>query len=258
MSVLLPASSLAWREVIRFLRQRSRVLGSLGQGILLWVLIGGGFQASFRPPGARMGYVEYFFPGILALVVLFTAVFATIAVVEDRHSGFLQGVLVSPVPRWGVVLGQAAGSTILAVGQAVILLPLAPLIGVPLTFESAAAAIGVMTLVALAVSGLSLIIAWKLTTTQGFHAIMNLIIFPLWWLSGSLFPQQGLPGWIAWIVKLNPLTYGIVALRRAIYIPEPEAVAGLAPMGVSLAVSAAFCLLMFGMAVRAANTSKLR
>jgi ABC-2 type transport system permease protein len=258
--VLLAAASLARREVVRFLRQRSRVLGSLGQGLLLWVLIGGGFQASFRPPGAPdgMGYVEYSFPGIIALVVLFTAVFATIAVVEDRQSGFLQGVLVSPVPRWGVVLGQAAGSTLLAVGQAVILLPLAPLIGVPLGLTPVLATVGVMILVAFSVSGLGLIMAWRLTSTQGFHAIMSLILFPLWWLSGALFPQEGLPVWMAWIVRLNPITYGVAALRHALYLSDPAAVAGLAPMALSVGITLVFCALTFGVAVRAAATSQTR
>ena len=260
MSVLLAACSLAWREVKRFVRQRSRLFGSLGQGLLFWILIGGGFQASFRPAGAPsgLGYVEFVFPGVLAMVLLFSAVFATIAVVEDRHSGFLQGVLVSPVPRWGIVLGQALGSTILAVGQAAILLPLAPLVGIPLGVTSALAALGVMILMGLSVSGLGLIIAWRLTTTQGFHAIMNLILFPLWWLSGALFPQEGLPGWLEWVVRLNPLTYGMAALRRALYLSDPAPVAGLSPMLPALAITAAFCVIAFAAAVRAASTSRLR
>lgn len=260
MKILLAVATLAHREVIRFLRQRSRVLGSLGQGLIFWILIGGGFQASFRPQGAPsgLGYVEFVFPGVLAMVLLFSAVFATISVVEDRHSGFLQGVLVSPIPRWAVVLGQALGSTVLAVGQAALLLPLAPLVGIPLGVGSALATLGVMVLMGLSVSGLGLIIAWRLTTTQGFHAIMNLILFPLWWLSGALFPQEGLPGWIGWIVRLNPLTYGMSALRRALYLTDPAPVASLAPMLPALAVTAAFCLLAFGAAVSAANASRLR
>lgn len=260
MNTLQAAASLAHREVVRFLRQRSRVLGSLGQGLLFWILIGGGFQASFRPAGAPegLGYVEFVFPGVLAMVLLFSAVFATIAVVEDRHSGFLQGVLVAPVPRWGIVLGQALGSTVLAVGQAALLLPLAPLVGIPLGWSSALAALGVMILMGLSVSGLGLIIAWRLTTTQGFHAIMNLILFPLWWLSGALFPQEGLPAWMGWILRLNPLTYGMAALRRALYLADPAPVASLAPMATALLVTTAFCLLSFGAAVRAASTSRLR
>jgi len=254
---LLPAASLARREAVRFMRQRSRVVGSIGQALLLWLLIGAGFSASFRPGGASAGmsYAEYFFPGIIAVVLLFTAVFATISVVEDRHSGFLQGVLVAPVPRWSVVLGQAAGSTGLAVGQALLLLILAPLVGVPVSVGSVLATLGVMVLVAFSVSGLGLYIAWKLNSTRGFHAIMNLILFPLWWLSGALFPQAGLPGWMAWIIKLNPVTYEVTALRRAIYLGHPGAVDGLAPMGFSLLVTAVFTVLMFAFAVKASAAS---
>jgi len=256
-AVFLPAASLARREAVRFVRQRSRVIGSLGQALLLWLLIGGGFSASFRPGGAAsgMGYAEYFFPGIIAVVLLFTAVFATISVVEDRHSGFLQGVLVAPVPRWTVVLGQAAGSTALAVGQAILLLILAPLVGIPVSFVSVLATIGVMTLVAFSVSGLGLYIAWKLNSTRGFHAIMNLILFPLWWLSGALFPQEGLPGWMGWLIKLNPVTYEVTALRRAIYLGHPEAVTGLASMSFSLLVTAIFTVVMFALAVKASVKS---
>ena len=257
---LLPAASLARREVVRFLRQRSRVVGSLGQALLLWLLIGGGFQASFKPGGAAagMGYAEYFFPGILAVVLLFTAVFATISVVEDRHSGFLQGVLVAPVPRWAVVLGQAAGSTILAVGQAALLLLLAPLVGIPMSLGSLLATLGVMVLVSFSVSDLGLFIAWKLNSTRGFHAIMNLILFPLWWLSGALFPEAGLPGWMGWLVRLNPVTYEVTALRRAIYMERPDVLAGLAPMGFALLVTILFTAVSFAAAVRASVTSTAR
>ena len=116
------------REILRFVRQRSRVIGSLAQPIVFWALLGGGFSASFRP-GASAGegsYLEYFYAGSLALVLLFTAIFATISVVEDRRSGFLQGVLVAPVSRVRIVLGQALGATSLGVGQGVLFLLLSP------------------------------------------------------------------------------------------------------------------------------------
>jgi ABC-2 type transport system permease protein len=252
--------SLARREAVRFIRQRSRVLGSLGQALLLWALIGGGFSASFRPAGtaAGIGYSEYFFPGIVAAVLLFTAVFATISVVEDRQSGFLQGVLVAPVSRWAVVLGQAAGSTLLAVAQGLVLLLLAPFVGIRLTATTAAATLAVMTLVAFSVSGLGLLLAWRLTSTRGFHAIMNLILFPLWWLSGALFPVDGLPAWMAWIIKLNPITYEITALRHCLYLHQPEMVAALTPLGLSLAITAGFSILTFAAAVHAASRSEGR
>jgi ABC-2 type transport system permease protein len=255
---ILPASSLAWREAVRFMRQRSRVAGSLGQSLLLWVLIGSGFRASFRPTGAHegMGYSEYFYPGIVTLALLFTAIFSTISAVEDRQSGFLQGVLAAPISRTAIVMGQAAGSTGLAVFQGLVLLLLAPFAGISLGLLSAAATLGVMILIAFSVSSLGLVLAWRLDSTQGFHAIMNLILMPLWLLSGAFFPSEGLPGWLAWIVRLNPLTYETSAFRRCLYLSRPDAVASLPSLGISLAVTAVFSALTFAAAVRASGRSR--
>ena len=119
--ILLPAVTLCWREIVRFVRQRSRVTGAFAQPLVFWVLLGGGLKASFRPPGVPDGtsYVEYFYPGAIALVLLFTAIFSTISVVEDRREGFLQGVLVAPLSRSTIVLGQALGGTALALVQGI-------------------------------------------------------------------------------------------------------------------------------------------
>ena len=121
------------REVLRFVRQRSRLVGSLAQPVVFWLLLGGGLSGAFRPPGAApgSGYLEYFYPGVLALVLLFTAIFSTISTVEDRRSGFLQGVLVAPVGRTAIVLGQSLGGTTLAVFEGTLFLLLAPLAGSP-------------------------------------------------------------------------------------------------------------------------------
>src|SRR5437762_3504595 len=131
---MLAVATLWRREVIRFVRQRSRLVGALAQPLVFWLLLGGGLSPSFRPPGAPAGasYLAYLYPGILALVLLFTAIFATISTVEDRHSGFLQGVLVAPVSRTAIVVGQALGGTTLAVGQGLAFLAFAPLAGLRL------------------------------------------------------------------------------------------------------------------------------
>ncbi len=237
--------TLAMREVIRFLRQRSRVTGALLQPLVFWLLLGAGLSASFRPGPGEGTYVEYFFPGILALAVLFSAVFSTISVVEDRRSGFLQGVLVAPVSRFGVVAGQALGSTILGGGQAALLLALAPAAGVPLTWRAAGAALGVLALLAFALSALGLALAWRMTSTQGFHAIMNLVLMPLWLLSGAFFPAAGVPAWMGVVMAVNPLTYGLALLRRALYVDAPGAwgVGSLPPVWTSLAA-----VILFGLA----------
>ncbi len=255
---LLVIGTLCRREVVRFLRQRSRVVGSLGQPLLVWLLLGVGLTASFRPRGASdgPGYLEYFYPGVIALTLLFTAVFATISVVEDRKSGFLQGVLVAPVSRWSIVLGQAAGSTLLAVFQGLLLLLLAPLAGLSLGSQAVAAALGVMLLLSWALSGIGLLLAWRMESTQGFHALMNLVLIPMWLLSGAFFPLAGAPAWLEWIMKANPMTYGMAALRRTLYLGSPGATGGVEAfpsLTASLAIVALFGAVTLALAARLAR-----
>jgi ABC-2 type transport system permease protein len=248
---MLAVATLWRREVIRFVRQRSRLVGALAQPIVFWLLLGGGLSASFRPPGAPPGasYLGYLYPGILALVLLFTAIFATISTVEDRRSGFLQGVLVAPVSRSAIVVGQALGGTTLAVGQGLLFLALAPLAGVALAPMRVLAATAVMTIVAFGLTSLGLLIAWRMESTQGFHAIMNLLLIPIWLLSGAFFPPTGVATPLAWLMRLDPLTYGLAALRACLDPTAP----GLPPLGLSLAIALAFAAAMCAAAVATAR-----
>jgi len=253
----LPVMTLWWREVIRFVRQRSRLVGAFAQPLVFWLLLGGGFSASFRPPGAPQGtgYLEYLYPGTIILVLLFTAIFATIAVIEDRKAGFLQGVLVAPVPRMSIVLGQALGGTTLAMLQGVLFLMLAPVAGIALTVTSVLSVAVVMFLVSFALTSLGLIIAWRMESIQGFHAIMNLILLPIWFLSGAFFPATGLPAWLTWLMRLNPLTYGMAALRSSLYLGNPAAVGQLPRLAPSLVVSTLFAVGTFLVATGMAQRS---
>ncbi len=255
MSVWLPAVALWRREIVRFVRQRSRLVGAFAQPLVFWLLLGGGLNASFQPAGAGAGtsYVAYFYPGTIALVLLFTAIFATISTVEDRKAGFLQGVLVAPVPRWSVVLGQALGGTTLAVVQGILFLLLAPVVGIQLSEASILITTLFMVLIAMALTSLGLIIAWRMDSTQGFHAIMNLILLPIWMLSGAFFPMTGAPAPLQWIMALNPLTYGMAALRRCLYLGNATAAGEVAPLGLSLLVTVVFCIATFAGAVRIAS-----
>ncbi len=247
--------ALWWREIVRFVRQRSRLVGAFAQPLVFWLLLGGGFSASFRPPGtpADVGALQYFYPGIIGLVLLFTAIFATIAVVEDRKSGFLQGVLVAPIPRGSIVFGQALGGTTLAVVQGLLFLALAPLAGIPLSIAAVLEVALVLVGVAYALTSLGLLIAWRMESTQGFHAIMNLILMPIWILSGAFFPASGVPGWLGWIMRLNPLTYGMAALRRALYLSAPAAIGNVPALVPSALVTVAFCVATFAGATAVAR-----
>src|SRR5579862_7006211 len=133
--LLLPALSLCRRELVRFLRQRNRIIGALATPIVFWLLIGAGMGRSFHAEGLPAGgnYLQYFFPGTVLMILLFTAIFSTISIIEDRREGFLQSVLVAPVSRMSIVLGKVLGGSTLAFGQALIFLLLAPLIGIHLS-----------------------------------------------------------------------------------------------------------------------------
>ena len=246
--------TLWWREIVRFLRQRSRVFGACAQPLVFWLLLGGGLNASFRAPDLPgSSYLTYFYPGVIALVLLFTAIFATIAVVEDRQAGFLQGVLVAPVSRQSIVLGQALGCTTLALAQGGLFLLFAPFVGVHLTLGAVGAVLAVQALVAFGLTNLGLIIAWRMDSTQGFHAIMNLILLPIWMLSGAFFPATGASAWLSWVMHVNPLTYGMAALRRALYLDQPAAVGDVPALWMSLAVITLFAAATFWVAVRTAR-----
>ncbi len=215
--MVLPTYTLWLREVVRFYRDRSRVLGALGSPLVFWFLIGSGLGRSFHGgPGQEQlpgGYLQYFYPGTLALILLFTAIFSTISIIEDRQAGFLQGVLVAPVPRSAIVLGKILGGTTLAAAQGGIFLLLAPFAHVTVRPIDLPGLVLVILLASFGVTGLGFLIAWRLDSTQGFHAIMNLFLIPMWILSGALFPPSGAAGWIRALMLVNPLTYGVSALR---------------------------------------------
>jgi ABC-2 type transport system permease protein len=244
--------ALAWRELLRFFRQRTRVIGALGQPVLFWVLFGAGLHGSFRPPAwapADMTYQEYFFPGVAVLIVMFTAIFSTISIIEDRREGFLQGVLVAPVSRLAIVLGKLCGGAALAVVQSGLFLALAPFLNLPLSPLTAIEVLLFLTLLAVALTSLGFLIAWPLDSTQGFHAIMSVFLMPMWLLSGAFFPAEE-SGWLSWVIRANPLTYGVAGLRRLLYAGESLPVAaGFPPLSVCVVVTVAFCLVCIGISV---------
>jgi len=243
--LFLPAISLCWRELIRFVRQRSRIIGALATPILFWIVIGAGMGHSFKSdmPGGN-NFIEYFFPGTLVMILLFTAIFSEISVIEDRREGFLQSVLVAPVSRMAIVLGKVLGGTILAAAQGVLFLLLAPLVGIKLGAAAFIVTVAVTLVVSFALAGLGFCIAWRMSSTQGFHVIMNLFLIPMWFLSGAMFPAEGAHGAMRWLMNINPLTYGVSGIRRALYLSS-SAELRVAPWSACIGVSLAFALAMF-------------
>lgn len=245
---MIGAAATLWRrELQRFFRQPSRIAGAAGTPLIFWLVVGSGLSGSFRLPGGPAGldYLQYFFPGTIVLVLLFAAIFSNISVIEDRHEGFLQGVLVAPVPRSAIVAGKVLGGSTLAWLQGLVFLALAPLSGIRLMPASALEAAGILAVLALALSALGFAFAWKVDSVQGFHAVMNVVLMPMWLLSGSFFPVSGAPVWLAVLMRINPLTYGVAALRWALYGPAASLGRGLPGPAVSLAVTLGAGLLAF-------------
>jgi ABC-2 type transport system permease protein len=241
---LLPAFTLWWREVVRFYRQPARVVGVIASPLLFWVVIGAGFGTSLHSAATGTGtYLHYFFPGALIMIVLFTSIFTMMSVIEDRNEGFLLSVMVAPVHRSGIVLGKVLGGTTLSAIQGLLFLVLAPFIGIHLGVQQVLVTALVTFLVAFALTALGFVIAWRMESSQGFHAIINLFLIPLWLLSGALFPISGATGWIKLLMRINPLTYGMDALLVTMFPATAPATS--LPLWTSIAVLAAFAAVVF-------------
>ena len=226
---------LAKREWVRFFRQRNRVSAAILQPLLFWLLFGTGLRGSFEVAGEQ-DFLQFFLPGTIGLIVLFTAIFATISVIEDRREGFMQAVLVAPVGRWPVLAGKVLGGSAIAWAQAVVFLALVYLFGTAAISWTLLPLLVLLAIVAIAMCSLGMIVAWPMDSTQGFHAIMMLGLMPMWLLSGSFFPipafgeDTSVGQWILGsVMRANPLSYSMVELRRLIYPQVDYAAAAFAP-----------------------------
>ena len=242
--ILIPAYTLWLREIVRFYRQKARVVGVIASPLLFWVVLGSGFAHSFNSEtsGASSGhYMAYFFPGAVVMIVLFTAIFSMMSLITDRNEGFLLSVLAAPVSRSAIVLGKVLGGATLAAIQGIIFLVFGPLVGAHMSLEAIGLSMLVIVLISFELTALGFAIAWPMDSTQAFHAVINLLLIPLWLGSGALFPLSGASGWLRFCMLLNPLTYGVEALRGSLF-PSASTAFGLP---VNLAVTLAFCALTF-------------
>jgi ABC-2 type transport system permease protein len=225
-SFFLPAATLWQREMLRFWRQKSRVMTVVASPLIFWLLIGYGSNDMAR-----------YYSGTLVLTVMFSAIFSTISIIEDRREGFLLSMLVSPAPRTSLVLGKILGAATLGWIQGLMLLVFAPLAGVSIGLVEALWVVAAMFLISFALTGLGFTIAWKMDSTAAFHGIMMLLLVPMWMVSGALFPMATAHGWVKAIMWINPLTYSVSLLNYTLGLPH--AVPG--PVE-SLAITAAFGL----------------
>jgi ABC-2 type transport system permease protein len=262
------AVHVVWRrELIRFSRNRLRIVTSLVQPVLFLFVLGTGLSslvARGLPSAGGVSFRTFMFPGVVAMTVLFTAIFSSVSIVWDREFGFLREMLVAPVRRGALVAGKCAGGATVASLQAVIMLVLAGLVDVPYSPVLLLTLAGEMVLAAVTITALGTALASRMEQVESFQVVMQFVVLPLFFLSGALFPVAGLPSWLAVLTRLDPLAYIVDPMRRAVFAHVHTT--GLVartfgatitwgswhlPVGVELGITAAFGAFMLALAVAA-------
>jgi ABC-2 type transport system permease protein len=210
-----------YRDILRYWRDRWRLVASLAQPLLFLIVFGSGLSSSLKGSasfGASGGlsYIQFMYPGIIGMAILFTAIFGAMSIVWDREFGFLKEVLVAPIDRSSVAIGKALGGTTQAMIQGLILLILAPFVGVKLSLLTVLTMIPLAAVLAFGLSSFGVALASTMKSMQGFQVVMNLLMMPMFFLSGALFPLSGLPGWMTVLTRIDPASYGIDPLRRVV------------------------------------------
>jgi ABC-2 type transport system permease protein len=234
---------LCGREWRRLARQPARLLATVGTPLLIWLLLASGLAESFRPSTREEGgYGAFLLPGMMMMVSLFASIFSSIALIEDRQEGWLRSVLVSPAPRWSIAAGKIMGGATLALCQALLLLAAAPFLHLGPGAIRLALVVLALALSAVASTALGLSFAWRCASTGSFHAVMNLLLFPMWLLSSALFPLDGSAPWLRAIMLINPLTWCTEAVRVPLLGNGP-------PAAGALVLAAAFAATTTGIAI---------
>jgi ABC-2 type transport system permease protein len=208
-----------YRDVLRYWRDRWRLVASLAQPLLFLVVFGSGLSSSLGGAfgrGSGLSYIQFIYPGIIGMSILFTAIFGAMSIVWDREFGFLKEVLVAPIDRWAVAIGKALGGTTQAMIQGLILLVLAPLVGVKLSVLTVVELLPLAAVLAFGLASFGVAIASMMKSLQGFQVVMNFLLMPIFFLSGALFPLTNLPGWMTLLTRVDPASYGIDPIRRVV------------------------------------------
>lgn len=203
-----------YRDILRFWNDRMRLISSISFPLLFLFVFGSGLSSRMGLLGPDIDFAQFIFPGIIGMTVIMSSFMAGISVVWDREFGFLKEVLVAPISRAAVAVGKTLGSATIALFQGTLILLFAPLIGVSLSVWTILAILPLMFLLAASMGALGVLLATRIRSMEAFQAVMQMLMFPMVFLSGAFFPVQGLPGWLNALVKLNPATYGITPLRQ--------------------------------------------
>lgn len=232
------------RDLIKFFRDRARLFGSFTMPILFLLIFGGGMSGSMETMMAgSMGggegdfnYVEFVFPGIVAMTLLMTSIFSAMSIIEDKDFGYMKEILVSPISRVSIAIGKMLGAATVSTIQGIILFFLIPFLGISYSFMSLIQVVPFMFLLACALSGLGLLFASIIRSTQGFQLTVQILVMPLIFLSGALFPISNMPLWMDIIVKINPVTYGVDVMKKIMIDVESLSPAVLDAMGLNLSI----------------------
>ena len=203
-----------YRDLLRFWRDKMRMVGSMTMPLLFLIVFGAGIGSMMGAFGSGVGFGQFIFPGIIGMTVLMSSFMAGVSVVWDREFGFLKEVLVAPISRASVAVGKTFGAATIALLQGTLILLLAPLVGVSLTLVKVLTIWPLMLLLAASMGSLGVVLATRIKSMEAFQMMMQLLMFPMVFLSGVFFPPRGLPAWMDILVKINPATYGIAPIRQ--------------------------------------------
>ena len=206
------------REFKIFMREKTRIVAMIGQPLLYLLILGKGINAGLRLNTAGdVGYLRFMYPGVIGMNILFTSIFSALSIIWDREFGFLKEVLVAPVPRWAVAIGKSLGGATIAMIQSMILIAIAPVAGISLTLTLVPQLLVLAFLMSFAVTSLGVVIAARMESMQSFQMVMNFLVMPLFFLSGGMFPISSAPNWMKSLMVVDPLTYGVDALRNVVF-----------------------------------------
>ena len=210
-----PIYVICLREFKKFFREKSRLLGTLARPVLWLFVVGNGMSALIRPQ-VGFSYLQFIFPGMIGMTILFASIFSSISIVWDREFGFMKEMLVAPISRLSIVIGKALSGTAISVAQAVIILILIPFLGISLTSTQFAEVVAISVLVSFCITSIGILIAARLTSFDGFNIIMNFLVMPMFFLSGAMYPVSSMPHTLRQLTHINPLTYGIDAFKHVL------------------------------------------
>ncbi|MBA7630312.1 hypothetical protein ES703_37833 [subsurface metagenome] len=245
-----------YRDMLRFWRDKMRLAGSIILPLLFLFVFGSGLSGMMGVLGPGVNFAQFIFPGIIGMTVLMSSFMAGVSVVWDREFGFLKEVLVAPINRASVAVGKTLGAATVALIQGTIILLFAPLIGVSLSPGTVLVLLPLMFLLAIAVGSFGVLLATRIRTMEAFQAVMQMLLFPMIFLSGVFFPLQGVPAWMSILAKINPATYGIATIRQVALAQTSGSTFGLNLFGHNMslwnnvAVLAAFGAVMILLAMR--------